>query len=667
MPAPAKWKMDKLASQETAGVQEMTRRIREARKQVAIIVHSAAREKGLLISGRTRERLYSQIGAQYLQLDNGLKDWSKDLVTKGAVDWHDSAIKDIKGQTGIDPSNDVAKFSREYARDIFARVTPANGRSLAAAITDKMAQTDIKALRDATIDVYRQASLTGMSMREIGTAIKSKWDTIAGDLAANRFVDSAGHAWEDARYVQMLVRTTTARVARDSYMDTLVQNGDDLVVIENADGEACDICSAWDGVITSITGSSREYPSYSQATGAGWGHPNCRCTVARVDETIDKEQIEKQAKADTPDLERMPGETDAEYRGRATEGIARYSKAFWPAAGAGDAAGAIDASAAAAARAAAEAAARAAAEAAARAAAEEAARKAAAAAAREAARKAAEQAAAEAARKAAEAAAAAAKKAADIAAAAQKAEQAKAASLGLMTKAETAAFKDAVKVTMDTAGLAPSLKRAIDEIPDSVWSRLKAPKALQIVSHDIANEKTSGAYYLHSRRAVRMNKDPKHWSGSPSTFKHEIGHDVHYTTKAISDWHINPELATAMENDLANWAARTEKRLGKGGRRALYKRSSMQRGMLEDTLKEHGLHTATAVSDDHRASSMADTIGGLSKGKFGNGHKLDYYKRQNNGAMEAYANIFGGLTSGWTEYERAFPLTTGWIKASLGL
>jgi hypothetical protein len=35
----------------------------------------------------------------------------------------------------------------------------------------------------------------------------------------------------------MPTRTTCARVARDTYFDTLIANGDDLAVIKNADGE----------------------------------------------------------------------------------------------------------------------------------------------------------------------------------------------------------------------------------------------------------------------------------------------------------------------------------------------------------------------------------------------------------------------------------------------
>lgn len=321
-------KLGVLKARERVAMGSLERAIKAARQRVAIIVHSAARDRGLVISGRNRERLYKRIGDVYLQLDNGLKDWGKDLVNKSAIDWHDEAISDITGQTGVDPSNQVTRFSREYAEDVWKRVAPENGKSLAAVFTDKMSQEDVKALRRATVDVYREASLSGMTLNEIHAAIQDKWDKIAGDQAAFQFVDSAGRPWETARYLQMLVRTTTARVARDSYFETLTKHGDDLAVIANVDGEACDICQAWDGVIISITGSSDAFPSYAQATAAGWGHPNCRCSAERVDETLDAQEIQKQADTPTPDFEQQDGESAAAYRNRMTEEVAAYSEGF---------------------------------------------------------------------------------------------------------------------------------------------------------------------------------------------------------------------------------------------------------------------------------------------------------------------------------------------------
>lgn len=328
MPMPKKWKIAALDRREEVGIGELQRRIKQARREVAVIVASAARARKLVISGRNREHLYAQIGSVYAQLDLGLKDWGKDLIQKTAIDWHDAAIRDVREQTQIDPSNKVTRFSREYAEDVFKRVHPENGESLAAVLTKKMGETDVKALRGAVTDVFREGSLTGRTMAQMAQDIKGRWDGLAGDLSANRFLDAKGRAWDDGRYMQMLVRTTVARVSRDSYHNTLISNGDDLVMIHNVDGDACEACEAWDGVIISITGRSPDYPSYNQALQSGWGHPNCRCPDERVDETIDKDAIKRQAETETPDFSQAKDEPPTQYRERITAAVADYSKRF---------------------------------------------------------------------------------------------------------------------------------------------------------------------------------------------------------------------------------------------------------------------------------------------------------------------------------------------------
>jgi len=328
VPRRAQAKLAKLIRRENVSVSQLDAAIRKARQRVAMIVHAAARDQKLVVSGRNREALYKRIGDAYAQLDLGLKDWSRDLVRKGIVDWRDEAIRDVREQTSTDPSNDITRFSREYAEDMWKRVAPQNGRSLAAVFTDRMAEEDVKRLRQAAVETFREASLSGMTANEIHATIQAKWDAAAGDMAAFRFTDAAGRSWSNARYLQMLVRTTEQRVARDSYFDALIEHGDDLAQIENVDGDACDICQAWDGVIVSISGSNDKYPSYQQALDAGCFHPNCRCMAERVDETLDQAEIAKQAQTETPDFERQEGETDTEYRNRMTEAVGKYSEEF---------------------------------------------------------------------------------------------------------------------------------------------------------------------------------------------------------------------------------------------------------------------------------------------------------------------------------------------------
>ena len=306
---------------------ELDQRIRRARQHVAMIVHARARDRGIAISGRQRDHVYARIGREYLQLEQGLRRWSREMVEQAIRAGRAQAADDIRDQTG-EPATAVTKFSREYAETVFGMVNPDNERSLAAVFTDKMRQDDIRKLRETHLAVFRQASLEGLSMRQMSREMQKRWDETAGDMAAFRFTDNAGRSWENARYLQMIVRTTVARVDRDSYFDALAQHGDDLAQIENVDNEACEICQAWDGVILSINGTSRQYPSYQKALDAGMFHPNCRCVAERVDEDLDEDEIKRQAEAETPDLEQEEGEKPSEFRKRVTAAVAEYSEGF---------------------------------------------------------------------------------------------------------------------------------------------------------------------------------------------------------------------------------------------------------------------------------------------------------------------------------------------------
>ena len=148
------------------------------------------------------------------------------------------------------------------------------------------------------IEVFREAQIKGWSLNEQQKRLKQRWDELSDSTENNRFVDSAGRRWTDRNYISNLVTTTSARTARESYHDTLVENGDDLAMVQNV-GDNCPICAAFDGVIYSISGSTRRYPTYTTIKRAGVFHNRCDCLPIRVDEDIHEEQIAAQRGAAT--------------------------------------------------------------------------------------------------------------------------------------------------------------------------------------------------------------------------------------------------------------------------------------------------------------------------------------------------------------------------------
>lgn len=284
MPRNGQRRLTMLKKVEATARAGMTTAIRNAQRGAAEAIARAARDKGILTSERRRKEAFSAVGGYYDRLERELTALIKDATYQSAKWFHEEAVSDVRSARK-NLAAGVVMFDRRRVDAVWQIVAPENDRGLAAVFTDKMTKAQIGALRQSLVEVWREADVAGLTLNERHALVQSKWDQLAGNVLSDRFVDRAGRAWANADYLNMLMRTTCARVARDSYFDTLTKAGFDLAIIENVDGEACEVCQAWGGKIISISGSTKEYPSYQLAMDAGWGHPNCRCTAEYIDET----------------------------------------------------------------------------------------------------------------------------------------------------------------------------------------------------------------------------------------------------------------------------------------------------------------------------------------------------------------------------------------------
>ncbi len=277
-------RLAKLERVEADARRELLAAMRRTQRDVAETIAKAARDRGIVASERRRIRAFSAIGGFYDRLERELTAHIHDAAYGAARMFHEEAVEDIRAARGR-VAQAVVKFDRRRVDAIWSVVAPDNGVNLAAVYTKKLDMLQRQQLRQALVDVWREADLQGMTLVERHREIQRRWDQLAGDTLSNRFVDAAGRRWNNADYLDMLTRTTCARVARDTYFDTLIANGDDLAIIEKVDGDACEVCAEWDGKVISITGRTAGHPSYKDAMAAGWGHPRCRCTAERVDAT----------------------------------------------------------------------------------------------------------------------------------------------------------------------------------------------------------------------------------------------------------------------------------------------------------------------------------------------------------------------------------------------
>jgi hypothetical protein len=271
---------------------DMLRAVYRANANVRALIDRAVAEADMQRSAARRDALYRRIAATYGELARGLDEHLKTMTGKVAQQSGNIASKAAGAA--------VARYDAARLERYWQYVTPANSGSLAAVYTESMTDQAINALRQAFIETYRQASAEGLTANEASRELKRRWSEAAGDQASHRFIDRSGRPWENARYLQMLARTTAQRVARDSYIDRLTEMGYKLAKISD-DGDAdCEVCAAWEGVIVLIAGRPGMFPTWGQAKAAGVGHPNCLHTVLFVDPEADRAEIERQAKIPFP-------------------------------------------------------------------------------------------------------------------------------------------------------------------------------------------------------------------------------------------------------------------------------------------------------------------------------------------------------------------------------
>ena len=132
---------------------------------------------------------------------------------------------------------------------------------------------------DAYADVIGRAS----ALMATGTITSREAVQSALDQFANRgigsFVDRAGRTWDMATYAEMAALTAIERATIAGYVDTMREYGFDLAQISSHHG-ACPLCEAWEGVVVSVSGETRGYPTLDEAEGAGCFHPRCLHTIS---------------------------------------------------------------------------------------------------------------------------------------------------------------------------------------------------------------------------------------------------------------------------------------------------------------------------------------------------------------------------------------------------
>jgi SPP1 gp7 family putative phage head morphogenesis protein len=196
---------------------------------------------------------------------------------------------------------------------------------------------------------------------------------------------------------------------------------------------------------------------------------------------------------------------------------------------------------------------------------------------------------------------------------------------------------------MRLAGFTPEVSAEALKFPPEVSPSIARCK--------IDGNNTQKAHYNHNTHTVNANTDPKNWSGRPGVISHEVGHHVHFDTKTVTHFTLDPSFEAAMKTDLAALKGLEKQTPG------IFHPYSI----TSWAEKQFGKAMSAAESEIAR---FCDTFGGLTKGKWGWGHSKSYYSKMNMGAMEVYANAFSAICHGDQVYEKHFPAVVKEVRAS---
>lgn len=243
----------------------------QARKEIELKIIDATNRGDFVRAAVIRDGLYKGIADEYVKLNRGVDDWTKQRATVVSKAWHALAIDElpesIAGAT-------FGQFSKTYLNDIIGKINPSTvgGRVAMNARIGGMMTEDIRAIRTAVSDVIRKGALTGMNYKEMSAEMKQRAAEIK---PAFQFVDKGGKTWNTDSYFGMLNRTLHNTVARETFIDTMSDVGLDLVRIEGKSSDPDSPCIPYEGAVLSISGESDKYGSLDDAIAAGLFHPNC--------------------------------------------------------------------------------------------------------------------------------------------------------------------------------------------------------------------------------------------------------------------------------------------------------------------------------------------------------------------------------------------------------
>ena len=137
-------------------------------------------------------------------------------------------------------------------------------------------------IRNTAQQALSKASLKGEGFAKVYKEIQDKFS----ENAEFAFIDNAGRKWQGDTYAKMLTRTKLRDVQETVYQDKLVENGIDLIVVDNNGENTCESCLSYSDSILSLSGTTAGFETWQEARNKKGSHlagPNCNCTTRMFD------------------------------------------------------------------------------------------------------------------------------------------------------------------------------------------------------------------------------------------------------------------------------------------------------------------------------------------------------------------------------------------------
>ena len=143
----------------------------------------------------------------------------------------------------------------------------------------------IRQLRNFSAKVFREASITGETRRQVSERLQNE----ALQVPGFQFTDIAGKRWSHQSYFEMLARTELMNGARDSYEQECAEQGYNIMLL-SVSGHCCEACAKYEGQYFSIGPNKYGLPTKDDLEAEGVFHPNCTHSYSAVpDYIIEKE------------------------------------------------------------------------------------------------------------------------------------------------------------------------------------------------------------------------------------------------------------------------------------------------------------------------------------------------------------------------------------------